>query len=290
MKRETFGEKIFYVVNYILIGLIALIAIYPFIFVVSESLSSSRAIAAGEVLLLPVETNVQAYVSVFQDGQIFNAMGNTVIITLVGTALSLFCTILCAFALSHKRLYGRNGILIFISITMVIGAGMIPNFILVKLLGLMNTFWSLWLPGLMSTVNMIIIKTSFEHMPASLSEAAEIDGANDMMILWKIVLPLSLPTVATIALFSAVGWWNSYFNAMMYITQSSKYPLMVQLMNMIQQAQMAQASTDSAMQVDVAPETYKAASIVISTIPIICVYPFLQKYFVKGVMVGSIKG
>lgn len=292
MRLETRGERIFHGVNYFLFVLMGILCIYPFIYIISESLSSTRAVTSGEVVLLPVECNVHAYAQVFQDGQLFTSMVNTVVITVVGTVLNMVCTILCAYSLSKKRLVGRSVFLVIISITMVIGAGMIPHFILVKTLGLMNSDWALWLPGLVSTFNMIIIKTYFESLPASLSEAAEIDGANELVTLISIIIPVSMPVIATIALFYAVGWWNSYFSALMYLTSPAKYPLMVQLMNMIQQAQM-QTQTDvgsDAESIIIAPQTMQAASIVIATIPIMCIYPFLQKYFVKGVMVGSIKG
>lgn len=292
LRLQTRGERIFHGVNYALFVLLAAISVYPFIYIISESLSSTRAVTSGEVVLLPVETNIHAYVQVFQNGQLFTSMVNTVVITAVGTILNMVFTILCAYSLSKKRLAGRSVFLVIISISMVIGAGMIPNFILVKNLGLMNSDWSLWLPGLLSTFNMIIIKTYFENLPVSLSEAAEIDGANELVTLLGIIVPVSMPVIATIALFYAVGWWNSYFSALLYLTSPAKFPLMVQLMNMIQQAQM-QTQTDvggDATNIIIAPQTMQAASIVIATVPIMCVYPFLQKYFVKGVMVGSIKG
>lgn len=286
------GERVFYAVNYFIIALLSLTTLYPFVYIIAESFSSTRAITSGQVVLWPVEPGLSNFRNVLEDGQIFHAMQNTVTLTVVGTVLNMAFTVLCAYSLAQKRLAGRNFMLLLITFTMVFNAGMIPNFILVKDLGLMNSNWSLWAPGLISTFNMFVMKSYFESLPVSLSEAAEIDGANDLVILVSVILPISLPMIATITLFYCVGWWNSYFNAMMYLTSSTKMPLMVKLLQMIQQAQIAASGTGDASEQQslLSPEGYRAASIVIATLPILCVYPFLQKYFVKGVMIGSIKG
>ncbi|HBM80644.1 MAG TPA: ABC transporter permease, partial [Clostridiaceae bacterium] len=258
--------------------------------------SSSRAVSSGEIFWRPVEFNVLAYKQLLQDGQIFVAMKNTVILTVVGTIINMSATVLAAYSLSKKRLKGRKVFLLIIIFTMLFNGGLIPNFILIKNLGLMNKYAGLWLMGLISTYNMFVMKTFFEGLPDSLEEAAAIDGANDIQILVRIVIPLSLPMLATLTLFYAVGWWNSYFNAMIYITSTGKMPLMVKLMQMLDMAQMIMINTnlsggtEGIIENTVAPETLKAASIVIATLPILCIYPFLQKYFVKGVLIGSIKG
>jgi putative aldouronate transport system permease protein len=295
--KRTIGEKIFIGFNYGFLSLCGFIALFPFIYIITTSISSSRAIISGEVFLWPVETNFDAYKNLLMDGQIFVAMKNTVVLTAIGVILNMSVTILTAYSLSKKRLTGRKAISMAIVFTMMFSGGLIPNFILIKELGIMNRYWSLWLPGLISTYNMLVMKTFFEGIPESLEEAASIDGANDLYILFVIILPLSLPAIATITLFYAVGWWNSYFNAMIYINSSNKMPLMVKLMQMIDSAKTVAASAGSVsgsegagIESTIAPEAIKAASIVISTLPILCVYPFLQKYFVKGVMVGSIKG
>lgn len=285
------SEKIFRFVAYFIVIAFSIVALYPFVNTLATSFSSSRAITAKEVNLWPVEFTVSAYNELLKDGQIFASMKNTILLTVVGTALNLVMTTLAAYALSKKRLYGRNFFIGMIVFTMLFSGGMIPNFILIKSLNLMNNYWGLWLMGLISTYNMIVMKTSFEALPDSLCEAAEIDGANEPMILIKIVVPLSKATLATMVLFYAVGWWNSYFNPMLYISETSKFPMMVKLKMMLDTAKLIEtAAAEGANAVTIVPEAYKAASIIVVMLPILCVYPFLQKYFVKGVMVGSIKG
>jgi putative aldouronate transport system permease protein len=295
--KQSIGERAFHIFNYIFISLCGFLALYPFLQVIATSFSSSRAVSSGEVIWRPVEFNLLAYKQLLEDGQIFVAMKNTVILTVIGTTLNMLATILAAYSLSKKRLRGRGIFLLIIIFTMMFNGGMIPNFILIKKLGLMDNYLGLWLMGLIGTYNMFVMKTFFENMPESLEEAAAIDGANDIQIMIKLILPLSLPVIATLTLFYAVGWWNQYFNAMLYITSTSKQPLMVKLMQMLDTAQMIMVNTanptggtEGVVESTIAPETFKAASIIISTLPILCVYPFLQKYFVKGVMIGSIKG
>ena len=291
------GERIFYIVNYAILTLIALGCLYPFVYIIATSFSSSRALNSGEVFLWPVEFNLEAYKQLLLDGQIIISMRNTVVITLAGTSMCMVSTILCAYSLSKKRLRYRGIFMGIIVFTMMFSGGMIPNFLLIRNLGLMNTYWALWLSGLQSTYNMIVLRTFFQGIPDSLEEAAQIDGASDPYILTRIVLPLSGAALATITLFYAVGWWNIYFNAMMYISSSLKYPLMVKLRAMLDTAQMLTVQSQSGMggggtieAVMVAAESFKAATILVSVLPIMLVYPFLQKYFVKGVMIGSVKG
>ena len=295
--KVSIGERVFYFLNYFFLSLIALGCLYPFVYIIATSLSSSRAVSSGEVLLWPVEFNLQAYKQLLLDGQIFISMKNTVVITVVGTGMCMCSTILCAYSLSKKRLRFRGVFMGLIVFTMMFSGGMIPNFLLIRNLGLMNTYWALWLSGLQSTYNMIVLRTFFQGIPDSLEEAAQIDGASDPYILVCIVLPLSGAALATITLFYAVGWWNIYFNAMMYISSTMKYPLMVKLRAMLDTAQMLTVQAQSGMggggimeAVMVAAESFKAASILVSVLPIMLVYPFLQKYFVKGVMIGSVKG
>ena len=295
--KITAGEKVFYSINYLFLSLIALGCLYPFVYIIATSLSSNRAVSSGEVSVWPVEFNLEAYHQLILDGQIFISMRNTVLITVAGTSLSMAFTVLCAYSLSKKRLRFRGVFMALIVFTMMFGGGMIPNFLLVRNLGLMNTYWALWLPGLIGTYNMIVLRTFFQGIPDSLEEAAQIDGAGDAYILVRIVLPLSGAALATITLFYAVGWWNTYFSAVMYITSSVKYPLMVRLRAMLDMARMltvqAQLGLGGAAELEitqVAIESFRAASIFVSVLPIIAVYPFLQRYFVKGVMIGSVKG
>lgn len=278
----------------IILGLFALCCLYPFINIAVISVSSMRAVNAGEVYLWPVEFTLEVYKEVIRDGQIFVAMKNTVLLTLVGTALCMTSTILSAYALSKKRLLGRGIFMGIIVFTMMFGGGMIPGFLLIRSLGLMNTYWALWLSGLQSSYNMIVLRTFFQTIPDSLEEAAQIDGAGDPYILVRIVLPLSGAALATITLFYAVGWWNTYFSAMMYITTSTRQVLMVKLRQMLDAMQVLASQAESGISegagmTDIAGETFKAATILVSMLPIMCVYPFLQKYFTKGVMIGSVK-
>ncbi len=288
------GEKVFEAVMYVLVTLVALTMIFPLLNIIALSFSSERAVVSNEVGIWPVEFTTNTYVQVVKTTPIFLAIKNTVVLTVVGTAISMFCTICTAYSLSKKRLYGRTVFLGVITFTMIVNAGLIPNFLLVKDLGLMNTYWAIWLPSAISTWNMLVMKTFFSALPDSLEESALIDGANDLRILWSIALPLSIPSIATITLFYAVGFWNSYFNVTLYISKSGLKVLQQVLHEVVSKVNdvMNQAQLDSndAMMQPMASESVQGAAIVIATLPIMCVYPFLQKYFVKGVMIGAIKG
>jgi putative aldouronate transport system permease protein len=288
--KMSIGEKIFSVFNYIFVFLFSMACLYPFLYIVATSFSSNRAVVSGEVFLWPVEFNIEAYKQLMVEGQIFGSMWNTVVLTIVGTALNMVCTVLCSYALSKKRLDGRGIVMGMIVFTMMFSGGMIPNFLLIRNLRLMDTYWALWHSGLQSTYNMVVLRTFFQAIPDSMEEAAQIDGASDPYILFRIVLPLSGAALATITLFYAVGWWNAYFGPMLYISSAEKYPLMVRLKSMLDTATNMRIINEQGDEVAIAQETYRAATILISTLPIICVYPFLQKYFVKGVMIGSLKG
>jgi putative aldouronate transport system permease protein len=292
--KITLKEKIGSVIITIILVFLGICCLYPFVNIAVISVSSIRAVQAGEVYLWPVEFNIDVYKEVIRDGQIFAAMKNTVILTVVGTALCMASTILSAYALSKKRLMGRGVFMGIIVFTMMFSGGMIPNFLLIRSLGLMDSYWALWLGGLQSSYNMIVLRTFFQTIPDSLEEAAQIDGASDPYILVRIVLPLSGAALATITLFYAVGWWNTYFNAMMYITTTTKQTLMVKLRQMLDAMQVLASQAQGGVSegsgiTNIAGETFKAASILVAMLPIMCVYPFLQKYFTKGVMIGSVK-
>ncbi|SMF84358.1 putative aldouronate transport system permease protein [Paenibacillus uliginis N3/975] len=288
------SNKIVLVSAYALLGCISLLTLFPFWYEIAASFSSSRAITSGEVFLWPVEFNTVAYERLLEDGQLIMAMGNTILVTIVGTVLNVIMTIMAAYPLSRKRLVGRNGLLAFITITMLFVAGLIPNFILIKSLGLMNSYWSIWLPGLISTYNMFVMKTFMEGLPEEIEESASIDGAGDWRILLQIYMPLCKPILAALSLFYAVGWWNSYFNVLLYITESTKLTVMVKLYQMVSRVDDNLLNNiggnDVMEQVLLTPEALKAAAVVIVVTPILCVYPFLQKHFVKGVLIGSVKG
>jgi len=231
-KRQALSETVFYFLNYLFLILCSIVTLFPFINVLATSFSSSRAILSGEVFIWPVDFTIQAYKNLLEDGQLLKALKNTVVITIIGTAINMIGTIMAAYPLSKKRLAGRKLFLSIMVFTMLFSGGLIPSFIVVKTLGLMNTYGALWFPAIVSVYNMIIMKTFFEGIPESLEEAAAIDGANDVYILLRIVLPLSLPVIATLALFYAVGWWNNYYNVIIFITKSNLMPLTVKLMSL----------------------------------------------------------
>lgn len=291
--NRSFLSRLATAANHFMLGLFSLIALYPLWYELVASLSSSRAINSGEVSLWPVEFNVESYHRLFDDGQLLAAMQNTVLVTLVGTAINIVFTMLAAYPLSRKRLWGRSALLIFITFTMLFVAGMIPNFILIKSLGLMNTYWSLWLPSLISTYNLFVMKTFMEGLPEELEESAAIDGAGDWRVLLQVIAPLCKPIVAALSLFYAVGWWNAYFNVLLYINESAKQTLTLKLYQMILQVDQSllnDMSGEGAVTELLTPEAVKAAAIIIAVAPILVVYPFLQKHFVKGVLIGSVKG
>ena len=281
------------VLNYVILSMIVLTCLYPFLNVIAYSLSSNKAILTGVVTIYPVEVQFEAYNQILSKGTIWGSMRNTVIIALYGTALGLFLTTCASYALSKKRLKGRQILSFFFLFSMYFVAGIIPTFLVVKELGLLNKLHSLVLPVAMSSFNFIVMKTFFTQLPDELEEQACIDGCNEIGILVKIILPLSLPIIATIGLFYAVYYWNEFFNSLMYITDPDKFPLQLRLRQLLFTEALS-ALGENANQENlgqmVLPESLKAASVIISTIPIIIVYPWLQKYFVKGMLLGSVKG
>lgn len=281
-------KKIVRILNGLFLILCAFTALFPMLHVLAVSFSSSRSVLAGEVFLWPVEFNIKAFTKHFETGLLFIAMRNTIIITVVGTILQMAGTTLMAYPLSKKRLRGRSVFLLMILFTMLFGGGLIPMFLLLKNLHILDTYWAIWLPGLISVYNLFVMKSFFEGLPSEVEESAKIDGANDPMILWKIVLLLSKPILAALSLFYAVGLWNVYSQALYFLNNSNLMPLMVRLYQLIQVTSLDSLLDNSEYNL-LQPESIKAAAIVISVFPILCVYPFLQKYFVKGVFLGSVK-
>lgn len=278
--------------NYFILIILAYTTLFPFINTIAVSFSSGRAINAGEVFMWPVEFNLLAYKNLIEDGQLIKSMKNTLLITVVGTALNMLFTIMAAYPLSKRRLQGRNTLLMGILFTMLFGGGLIPNFLLIKSLGLVNTYWALWLPALISTYNMFVLKSFFEGLPEELEESAAMDGAKDLTILWKIVLPLSMPVIAALTLFYAVGWWNSFMNVLIYIKSTDKMSVMVKLNQMMSalSSELLNGSGEGVTQTVITPQGIQSAATMLVVIPILCIYPFLQKHFVKGVLMGSVKG
>lgn len=292
VKKAQFTDRIFSVIDYILLAVCTFVTLYPFLYVIATSFSSTRAINSGEVYIFPVEATITSYKSLIADGQILSSMKNTVIITVVGTVINMLLTVIAGYVLSRKRLMIRGGVLKIMIFTMMFNAGIIPNFIFFKNIGVMNSFAAIWLVNLIGVYNVVIMKNFMGNIPESLEEAARIDGANDWIILFRIMIPLSMPVIATLTLFYAVGWWNDYYTSMIYLNDPSKYPMTVKLMQMINNMSESMLKGEGVIEqgAQSTPEGVKAASIVLSTLPILCLYPFLQKYFVKGVMIGSVKG
>ena len=289
--RLSRPERIFNVLNYTFFTLLGVTTLLPFVNLLAKSLSSENAVVSGNVNLLPVGLQLGTYRFVLQDAAFLNAFRVSVTLTLVGTALSLFLTTITAYPLSKTRLRGRKWLLLMFIFTMLFSGGLIPTYLLMHDLHLVNTLPVLFLPAMVNVYNMLIIKNYFEGLPDSLEESAKIDGAGHFRILFFIYVPLSLQVLATIALFFAVYFWNDYFNAMIYITNPSLKPMQLFLKELLAASsdfiRNAALNADEAM--NTSPQSIQAASIIIATVPILLVYPFLQKYFVKGVLVGSVK-
>lgn len=288
-KPQSTGSKIFSTVNYILLTLIGFIMFYPMFYVFIVSISSAEYINQGMVTFFPRGINFDAYKRVFQTASIWIGYKNTIIYTVFGTLINVIMTAMCAYPLSRKEFYGKGPLTVFVTLTMFISGGMIPLYLVINNLRIMNTIWAILLPTAISTYNMIVMRTSFSSIPDSMIESAHLDGANDIQIFRKIILPLSKPIIATMVLFYAVTHWNSYFPAMLYLNEQSKYPVQVIMRDIVIEGDMAQAGDMSGM-MNVVATNYKYAVIIISVIPILIVYPLLQKYFTKGVMIGAVKG
>ncbi|MCL2085175.1 MAG: carbohydrate ABC transporter permease, partial [Oscillospiraceae bacterium] len=276
------------------IALLCLTCIMPFVHIIAKSLSSSRAVLSKEVFFWPIEANLDSYTRVLNSDIMTRQLGFTAIITLAQTALSLFVTALCAYPLSRRYLPGRFIITLFVMITMYFAAGLIPTYLLYKDLSLLNTVWVLILTGVFSAYNMLILRTYFMNaIPESLEESAIIDGASHFRIFSQIWVPLSMPVFATLALWVAVARWNAYADAMYFTTSRQLQPIQYLLYNMILSATPSEsftAESQAGIAQLSAPESLQSAAIMFVTLPILVIYPFLQKYFVKGVMLGAVKG
>lgn len=289
-------DKIMYTIVYIIMVLFIIIVLYPMLFVLSCSLSSGSAVNTGKVILFPVEFSTYGYQLVFAYKEVFIGYANTIFYTVVGTAFNIFMTTLAAYPLARANFQGKKICMTLFVITMFFSGGLIPSYLLMGKLGLINSRLVLIIPGAISTYDMIIMRTFFQNsIPGELQEAAMLDGCSDIRYLLQIVLPLSKAVISVLTLYYAVGHWNTYFAAMIYLTSDeTKWPLQLILRRIL----IANSSTEMMQSVDKATrektasagETMKYALIVISTAPILMVYPFIQKYFAKGVMIGSVKG
>lgn len=287
--KKSKVEVAFDVFNYLFLLFMILSCLIPFLTVMAKSVSSELSIMRGDVFIRPIGFTTLAYEAVFQNSAFINAFFFTVRLTALGTATNIFMTTLAAFPLSRKRLPGKKYIWIFILITMFISGGMIPTYLLVSELNLLNNIWALILPGAISTYNMIIMKTAFDGLPVELEESARLDGCSEMRFLRSIAIPLTLPTIAALTLFYCVGHWNQFMQALLYMNDGAKYTLQLRLRSMIPTDQ-SLLSQEGLMSLELPKESLKAAAVIFATVPILVVYPWLQKYFTKGVMIGAVKG
>lgn len=294
MQIESRGDRIFSMINYFILILVTIVVMYPLLFVLSASFSDPQAVLRGEMLLWPKGVNFNSYLKIFQNKDIINGFTNTLIYTTLGTFINLVMTILAAYPLSRKDFVGRNAIMALLVFTMFFSGGLIPTYLLIKNLGMLNTLWVMIIPNAVSIWNIIIMRTFFQQsIPGELQEAATIDGCSNIKILTRMILPLSMPIIAVTILFYAVGHWNAFFNALLYLSDKEKFPLQLILREILIQGQtsdMVKMSTESAIKQQREVEGIKYAVLVVANIPVLVLYPFLQRYFVKGVMIGAIKG
>lgn len=293
-KSLTTDDRIYYTVIHIFLILLLIVILYPLIYIVSASFSSAYAVSSGQVILFPVDFSLEGYMAVFKNPDILSGYKNTILYTVLGTFINIGITMILAYPLSRKDLPGRNIFMMLFTFTMIFRGGMVPLYMQIKNLHLIDSVWAMVLPGALSVYNMVIARTFIQNsIPGDLLEASQLDGCSDTRYFFSILLPLSKALIAVLVLFYAIGHWNSYFNAFLYLNSKEKFPLQIILKQIL-----IANTVDTSLVVDpeVAAakqgmaELLKYALIIVSTAPIMCLYPFVQKYFVKGVMIGSIKG
>ena len=309
MKKENYNMKtkpvkrcredvIFDTVIFIILTLILFVVAYPLYWVIISSFSDPTAVSAGKVLLRPIGFTLKGYAEVFKNSQVMRGFFNSIVITFVGVCVNLAVTLPTAYALSRDNFYGKKPITVFYMITMFFGGGMIPTYLVVKNMQLLNTIWALVLPGCLSVYNMIVARTFFKsNISEELYEAGEIDGCTQSRFFFQIALPLSKAIIAIMVLYYGVGHWNSYFSALLYISDQDKYPLQLVLRNILitNQTALSQTATTAAARAALQEQqqlidVMKYSLIIISSVPVLIMYPLVQKHFVKGVMIGSVKG
>ena len=282
--KQSLGDRIYSTIVYIILIAFAICALYPFLHVVAVSLSGENYVARGAITIIPKGFNIEAYIKVFENPKILIGYKNTIYVTVLNTILGVIVTAMTAYPISKKKLPGKTALTIFICVTMWFQAGMIPQFLVMKQLGLINSLNGLVLAQLTSGYNVIVMKNFFTGIPESLEESAKLDGANDMQVLFKIVAPLSKPIMSTVALWIAVASWNNFFMPMMYLIDTEKYTLQIFLRDIVLNASLSADETGSGL-----TDMIRYATIMVATIPILVAYPFIQKYFVQGTMVGAVK-
>lgn len=290
--RQSFADRLFTLCNTTIMLLLVVVTLYPFWHVAMAAMSTPMEVMQSKGLILwPRTLDFAAYRTVLANPNIATGYANTLFYLVVGTALNIVFTTILAYGLSRRGVLLSGFFMKLILFTMFFSGGLIPSYMLIKRLNMIGTVWSLLLPGLISTYNLIIMRTSFQSLPESLEESARIDGANDLQIMLRIVIPLSMSTIAVMILYYGVGHWNAWFNASLYLTKRSMYPLQLILREILVVNSLDSMTTGTAVQDKSSVEaTIKYATIMVATVPILCIYPFLQKYFVKGVMIGAIKG
>ena len=293
-RKYSLNDTFFYFFTTLILTFFFLLVLYPCIYVVSASFSAGTAVQSGKVILFPVDFSLEGYRTVFHTQTVWLGFKNSLFYTLIGTMINITMTLVAAYCLSRHDLYGRNFIMLLFTFTMFFNGGMIPHYMLVQKLGLLNTVWALLIPGAIGVYNLIVCKTFIQNtIPNDLLEAAQIDGCSDFMYFIRIVLPLSKAIIAVLVLFYGVRHWNAYFNAMIYLNDKSLYPLTLFLREILMADQIDPSTVaDPEMQAKLAQSAgvIKYALIVVSMVPVLLIYPFIQKYFVKGVMIGSVKG
>jgi putative aldouronate transport system permease protein len=291
--KATTGEKWFYVINYLLLAIGGLTCLLPLLNIISVSLSDHSSITSGHVGIWPVHFNLESYEALFEGTPIIRSFKNSLIITGIGVLLSMSFTILAAYPLSKRQFFARKFFTLAIVFTMLFGIPTIPAFLVNRSVGILDTYWSLWLPGLISAYNMMVLKSFFENIPEEMEEAAWMDGCGVLRQLLQIILPLSMPVLATLTLFYGVGYWNVFQSVLINISDSTKFNLSVLVQNMVANQSLLQSINSmrpEEMDQMMTPEGLRSAGLVVMLVPLLVVYPFLQKYFVKGVMIGAVKG
>lgn len=290
--QDSFGDRVFMFFVYAFLTVCLLLVLYPLIYIVSASISDPVAVTAGKVWLWPVDISLRGYEVTFQNSQIITGYLNSLFYTVFGTLISVVLTVLIAYPLSRRDLYGTNVIMFLITFTLIFSGGLIPTYLVVKDLGMIDTRWALLIPNAVAAFQVIIARTFFRSaIPMELVEAAELDGCNDLQFLWAVVLPLSKPIIAVLALMYAVSQWNGYFDALIYLKSSDLQPLQIVLRNIL-----ILNTTSSSMDAIAMAERQRLADllkyclVVVATVPVLLIYPFVQRYFVKGMLIGSIKG
>lgn len=283
--KQSAASRIFDTLNYTVMILLMIVMIYPLVYVFSASISDNALVSSGDVLLLPKKVTLVAYKQLAANSDLWISYWNTIRYTVVHVILTLITTAAMAYPLAKKWLPGRKLILMMAAFTLLFSGGMIPTFLVVQKLGMLNSIWAIVLPSMISTWYLFIMRTFFEALPEELEDAATIDGCSSLQVLWRVVMPLSMPVMATIGLFTAVNQWNAFFDALIYLNDRSMYPLQIMLRNILVAGTTIQGEGDMSLL-----QTMKYAIIMMATLPILCVYPFIQKYFVQGTMIGGIKG